>query len=262
VILCGTIADTRTRSPIHPAELDDGQYYAHHLGADHFARWGALPRKQVRRHFSFPEGLLVREHSFLKIGIVVALLVGGMAAPATAQIVSIRQGTFIITDVGPLLHGDLDISGTSGFKFEGGTDGGAGNFPAGVQCALEPACPPGTVIDLEGYWAGSDVGGTARLRGTTYQVGTFFSHDSAIITFSGQVTMPPMSDDPVSITVPFDFAGEFFYEVEDPLRVESVLLVGGGLVTLFLHPYQSYPDLGFESWSITRAEFVFRPVKR
>jgi hypothetical protein len=68
----------------------------------------------------------------------------------------------------------------------------------------------------------------------------------------------------MSITAPFDFAGEFSYEVEDPLRVESVLLVGGGLVTLFLQPYQSYPPYppGFESWSITRAEFVFRPVKR
>jgi hypothetical protein len=228
------------------AELDDAQCNAHH------------PRKRCDNISAFPQRSLVGKHAFLKIGLLVALFVGGTAASATGQIVSIRQGTFVISSFGSLPVGALDISGTRGFKFEAVTSGGA--FPA-VRCALEPSCPPGTVVGLEGEWSGPDVGGTVRLQGATYEeIGSNATHHNAVIMVSGQVTMPPMSDGPRTITVPFDFAGRFSYEVEDPLSVESVLLIGGGSVTLFLEPLESYP--GFESWSITRAEFVFRPVKR
>jgi hypothetical protein len=189
-------------------------------------------------------------HSLVKMGIIVALL-PGVAAPATAEVISILHGTFVF-EVGE--GGALDISGNRGFKLEAFAFPG-GRFDAEDTCR-SPDCPPGTVVQLGAVWVGSDLPGTARLRGQRYEdVGGLTSPSSAAIEFSGEVTMPPMSDGPESITVPFDLTGTFVYG--EGQGSQTALLSGGGEVTLFLEPYP-----GVNSWQVRGAVFEFRPVKQ
>jgi hypothetical protein len=187
-------------------------------------------------------------YSFAKFGIVLAILVCA-ARPAESQVISIIDGTFISEGGG----GQLNISGTQAFRLEAAAL--TGRFDAVDQCFV-PECPPGTVVELGARWIGNDLPGTATLRGKTYDdVGGLDSLNSADVRFAGQFVMPPLSDGPVSITVPFDFAGRFAYS-EDLSEVQDALLTGGGQVTLVLE------QLFQGSWSIRSAAFEFRPVRR
>jgi hypothetical protein len=190
-------------------------------------------------------------HTVVKMGIVMACL-AGVAAPATAQVISIRHGTLVFElDKG----GALDISGNRRFKLEA-TASTSGRFDAINQCR-DPECAPGTIVEIGAVWVGLDLPGTARLQGQTYgDVGGFDSPNSAGIEISGKVTMPAMSDGPVSVTVPFDLTGVFLYG-DGGQGSQDAFLSGGGDVTLFLEPYP-----GENSWQIRSAAFEFRPVKR
>jgi hypothetical protein len=187
-------------------------------------------------------------HPLVKIGIIAAFF-AGVAAPAPAQDITVRHGTFIF-ERGE--GGILDISGNRGFRLEAGALT-SGRFDAVDQCRFTPECPEGTVLELGGVWIGLDLPGTARFRGKTYgDLGGFDSPNSAGIEFFGKFTMPPIGDGPVSISVPFTFAGTFLYG--DAQGSQTALLSGGGEVTLFLEPFP-----GENSWQVQAAEFEFRP---
>jgi hypothetical protein len=191
-------------------------------------------------------------HSFVKMGIIAACLGSFAAAPATGQDITVRHGTFVF-EVGE--GGVLDISGNRGFRLEASALT-SGRFDAADQCRFTPDCPPETSLELGGVWIGLDLPGTARFRGKTYgDLGGFDSPNSAGIEFFGQFTMPPMSDGPVSISVPFTFAGTFLYG--DAQGSQTAFLSGGGEVTLFLEPFP-----GENSWRVQAAEFEFRPNAR
>jgi hypothetical protein len=193
-------------------------------------------------------------HRFVKTGIVLSLLTVATARPATAEVITILRGTFV-SDRGEW-GGSLDIEGNRGFTLE--ADALLGFFGAFNACSV-PECPPGTVVEINAGWSGNDLPGTATLRGKTYpDVGGHSTWNSAFIRFSGQITMPPMAEGPVSITAPFDFAGRFTYS-PDLSSPSEALLTGGGVVTFLLEPY---PDGTNTSWIVRRAEFDFRPVKR
>src|SRR5688500_13785276 len=133
---------------------------------------------------------------------VAAVLAGftGQLLTAADDVVVIKQGTFSFAAG----EGQLDVSGTQGFAFTAAVNISGGFFNAYEQCQF-PECAPGTTVDLNAMWTGNDVGGDARLRGIQYDnVGSLDADSSAGIHFTGTVTMPPMSDQPVSITVPFE----------------------------------------------------------
>ena len=66
--------------------------------------------------------------------------------------------------------------------------------------------------------------------------------------------MPPMSDEPVTITVPFELSGSFFYGLTGA-ELRSASLTGGGDATLLLRP-----DFEGTSWIIDRVVFDFDPA--
>lgn len=183
----------------------------------------------------------------LKAGICLSAWL--LAAPVSAdQLIAIRHGAMVL----PFFqNGSVELSGTRGFKFQGAViDWG---FTAMTICSDEGVCPPGAVVSLGAGAAGSGVNGTARLRGTTFiDVGSLSSTENLVLMFSGQATMPAMSDGPTTMTAPFDFAGSFSYQQDGEQHTD--LLTGGGLVTMFIEPH---PDGA--SWLITGAEFTLRP---
>lgn len=74
-----------------------------------------------------------------------------------------------------------------------------------------------------------------------------------MIGFDGTITMPPMSG-PVSISVPFEFAGFFTYAKSLDVNPSQALLVGGGVATFNLEPYSTG-----DAWFIRSVTFEFRP---
>jgi hypothetical protein len=185
-----------------------------------------------------------------RIGTTLAFLAIAAAVSAAPDVVAIKDGTFIYDAQHP---GLLDISGTSAFTLM--AHALTGTFNAVDQCNFTPECQPGDVVEIRAQWLGNDLPGTAQLRGKTYEdLGGLNSPNSVAIQFSGQVTMPAMSDGPTTVTVPFDFTGLFKYEVPD--GVGTAVLIGGGLVTFALEPSLE------NSWRISSAVFEFRRVKR
>jgi hypothetical protein len=184
-------------------------------------------------------------------GAAVLAVFAGQLLTAADDVVVIKGGTFSF-EAG---NGQLDISGTQGFTFASEVDLSGGTFGAYDLCQV-PECPPGTTLDLDAGWSGNDLLGRARLRGITYDdVGRLDGDSGAVIRFSGTVTMPPMSDEPVSIAVPFRFSGRFSYGLTGPEEFESVSLTGGGDATLLLRP-----DFEGTSWIIDRVVFDFDPA--
>jgi hypothetical protein len=133
-----------------------------------------------------------------------------------------------------------------------------GTNPRAAPTLQPPKHPwPGTVLDVHAFWSGNDLGGIAKLRGITYEkVGSLDSDSSAAMGISGSVTMPPLSDGPVSVTVPFEFAGSFAYGLNGP-DPQRALLAGGGRATFFLRLH----DEG-TTWVIQRVVFDFNPVEQ
>jgi hypothetical protein len=192
-------------------------------------------------------------HSFVKTGTLLSFLILAAAAPATAEVVVVNQGTFVFGEGADR----VDISGTRDFRFEGNAL--TGRFAADEMCFGGVECGPGAVIPLDAAWIGNDLPGTAELRGTLYpDVGGHNSPNYAHIEFTGQVTMPDaMTAEPISITVPFDFAGRFVYGPDLETPSQTAALTGGGRVTLTFDP----GDTG-EGWVLRTASFEFRPVQR
>jgi hypothetical protein len=198
--------------------------------------------------------------TFVKIGIVVlSLLTLAVRQSIAQEVVAIRGGTFSV-EVDPVTlaeQNSLEIFGTSGFKLEGSVSLASNEFNGVALCKF-PECPPGTVIPVNDAWSGGDMFVTARLQGVTYTaVGGPGDDASAEIGFSASVTLPPMSDGPVTISVPFDSAGHFAFGLNGP-DPRRVLLAGGGEATFTLVPLA---ESAGQTWLIQRVVFDFRPVE-
>jgi hypothetical protein len=190
----------------------------------------------------------------VKVGTLVAILMIGMAAPVTAEVIAITGGTAVIQRGADELH----IKGTRGFRLDAGLFSPPAFYVPELMCFGGQECQPGTVVPLDGVFSGGDVSGEAQLRGKTYpDIGSAASRNQAHLEFSGEVTMPPLTEGPISIRVPFEFAGLFFYAPDMVSEQQQALLTGGGFVTLTFDPYPAG-----NAWIFQRAEYEFRPVKR
>jgi hypothetical protein len=66
-------------------------------------------------------------------------------------------------------------------------------------------------VNLGAFWWGSDLRGTARLRGNDYVLGSESTEDGAdgVADFEGIVMLPDFTDsDTVSVSAPFTFSGQ------------------------------------------------------
>jgi hypothetical protein len=192
------------------------------------------------------------EQKFVKIGIAFMILLSAAAKPAAAEVIAIKSGTLSF-GTGPGSQ-RLVISGNRDFRFEGATLTGI-NEP--YESCGSGACEPGQTATLHATWTGNDLPGVAELRGKTYpDVGGHNSPNWLRVTFSGEVPIPPVGDQPVTITAPFDLAGIFVYAPNLESPTQEALLTGGGVVTFVLAP-----AVDGTSWLARSAEFEFRPVK-
>jgi hypothetical protein len=180
------------------------------------------------------------------------LSVGGtVATSAQERSLAINRGTFVF--VASDSRGTFDLDGTGGLRLQATVALADGNFAAIDRCNTVPECPPGTVLDLSAGWGGLGVTGTARFRGNTYDMGGGNSGASLVVALAGSAVLPPLSEGPVTVSAPFDFAGRFAYDLND--MAKELLLTGGGIVTLTLVPQAE--NLG--TWAIQQAVFEFRP---
>jgi hypothetical protein len=192
--------------------------------------------------------------AFARVGILVAISMIGVAAPVTAEVIAITGGIAVIQR-GP---DEIHIQGTRGFKLDAGISSPPAFYRPEHMCFGGEECQPGTVVSLDGVFSGGDVSGEARLRGKTYpDIGGADSRNQVHLEVSGEVTMPPLTDAPISIRVPFEFAGIFFYAPDQTSEQQQALLTGGGFVTLTFDPYPAG-----NAWIFQRAEYEFRPAQR
>jgi hypothetical protein len=190
-------------------------------------------------------------HTFVKTGILLSFCFLLIAAPVTAadEVIAIKEGTFGFESG----EGRLDISGTRNFRLNALVFLHGGFFPAFDLCQL-PECPPGTELELTARCSGLDVFGNVELRGRSFP--TVSTDDVGVVFgFSGSVTLPAISGGTVTVSVPFDFAGTFGYDL-DTSEPKQALLTGGGDATLTLVPH---PEDN-QKWLIEKIEFQFQPV--
>jgi hypothetical protein len=126
--------------------------------------------------------------------------------------------------------GDLDVSGQSNFRMQASVDTAGGIFIPENQCE-DLECVPGTEVDLSARWVGSDLRGSASLRGNDYVLGSEdLDSASGDVMFSGRLTLPDFSGSPtVDVSAPFTLTGRLV-PLQDSNNVE--LLSGFGTATL------------------------------
>lgn len=185
-------------------------------------------------------------NSVAKRGTLLALLfvVVTAAAPVSAQdVVRINHGTLVWT----VPISSFDLSGTKGFRAEGGFSTLDGFFP----CFFE-GCPGGTVLDLSASWGGLGIGERARLRGVEYPLGALSDESASVFFFvdAGSITLPPVTEGTVTLSTPFQFTGSF------SAPTTGASLTGAGIATVTLGP----GDPG--TWGIQQVVFEFFPNTR
>jgi hypothetical protein len=179
-------------------------------------------------------------------GILFAILFS--AVPLAAQdeaVISIRSGSFVV-DADVARH-PFELVGTKGFRASGSVFIDGGHFTAWTTCNQVPECVPGATVPIDASWGGLDLPATIKYRGKTF--GTIGDDSGMVIGFSGNLTLPAMSTEPTTVTVPFEFAGRFFH-----VDVGGGLLTGGGTAAFEL-------VWGVEdSWVIERVTFEFQQL--
>jgi hypothetical protein len=219
-----------------------------------------FPGDRIAGAMFIPGGESMFSCSWMKVAVLSGLLLVLGAPPLSAtgdEVVSILGGTFVFENG----QGRLDVSGNKNFALRAGVTISSGVFNAWSQCNSNLGCPPGSSVDLDAAWSDSDLlSGAATLKEATYErVGSADSDSTARVGFSGSVIMPPIGDVPVSVNVPFDFAGLFTYNLSAPgAEPQRALLSGGGRVTLTLRPSPEDPSV----WRIDRLVFEFSPIGR
>jgi hypothetical protein len=183
----------------------------------------------------------------VKSGIVLSFVIATAAAAQAQEVIAIKKGTFVVDD---MRNNSFSLTGTRGFSVEGSINLASAAYDVIELCWL-PECAPGTVLDLSDSWGGSDVFAQVRLRGKT-------SGDEPdqgrFLAISASVTLPPIGDGPVTVTVPFDFSG--FFSFGEPAIGGTVL--GGGQATITLVPLAEDPRF----WHIQQIVYEFSPVNR
>jgi hypothetical protein len=163
------------------------------------------------------------------------------AASAAADTITIKQGTLAFQSRMP---GPVTLRGSHGFRFDGAIISG---LEPSVICSAFDPCQPGTPVPIALNWNGTDIPGTARLRGDEFPVG---SADSASLSIelASSFVAPAHVTDTVSVTVPFTSTGLLSRVDGSP----TVTLAGSGNVTFTL-TWQS----PIEGWGITHTSFDF-----
>jgi hypothetical protein len=181
----------------------------------------------------------------LALGLVFFLAVG---APALADSVAVSGEAPFVGTVW-----SVNLIGDQGFSFVSRVYGdvlGIGFDPDGFSS-------PGSMISLRMDAGGSDLEGTATLRGLTYQVGLGFCPTrpncaSIHLQFQGSIVAPPLNQaKTVTLTSPVSFLGTFFYT--DPTTLGSIeMLLANVVATLtendFIpgHPIWQYASITYQ----------------
>jgi opacity protein-like surface antigen len=177
--------------------------------------------------------------------LAVTIAVVSPAAQA-ADPIQITGGTL----VGDLDGGVIDISGERGFTMRAGGATQAGVFDP-AHCA--ELCEPGP-LGIRARWSGSDLGGTVTIDGQSYDIGIGTeTSGSAVVEFDGSIRLPSLgqSDETLTVSAPFTFAGTFAYPATSTAP-PSELLVGKGTATL---TFVRNHELG--TWSFQSAIYEF-----
>jgi hypothetical protein len=171
-------------------------------------------------------------------------------SPATADPIRITGGSMVVDGTHGSTTGTVDIHGTQGFSAQ---------LLLGLASTTGPwrCCPmpPGTSIDVSGFFDASDGAGIVQLNGISYGVPSF-NADVFMRPFGGPVIAPPLSTSAV-LTTPFEVRGDgssqlqlFDFEGEPTVIFP---LVGRGVATIELTPNQS----GAPAWEFARARYDF-----
>jgi hypothetical protein len=108
-------------------------------------------------------------------------------------------------------------------------------------------------MPLSSTWSGKDLYGHATLRGVELEgVGSLTGPHSMLVEFHGDLLMPPLGDEIVTLVSPFRFSGTFFHD--EGLRE---LLVGFGVATVRLAPGT---PVDIPAWFYQSARYEFAPI--
>ena len=145
--------------------------------------------------------------------------------------------------------GHIDMSGQSGLHMTADVDSAGGVFLPENQCS-DLDCTPGTQVNLNAHWTGSDVRGTASLRGQDYVLGTEDPAGAfAIVTFDGSLVLPDFnSTGTVDVQAPFTFSGQLTSQATS----ETERLFGSGVAML---RFRQSPD--GSAWQFESATYQF-----
>lgn len=132
---------------------------------------------------------------------------------------------------------------------------GSGSSVGGVWSPgnCDDSCLPGSDQSLEGFWSGSDFGGTATVDGRSFEFALGSQTNAeALVDFEGSWVAPPFTQrDRATVVEPFTFEGRFsFPETSNPLP--SLELEGRGIATLRLIRREDA-----EGWDFVSANYRF-----
>ena len=184
---------------------------------------------------------------------VVLSLFAGIAAPASADPISVTTGHLTVTGT----DGVFELFGDSGLAISGRTSTLSGVFMPRDQCSF-PVCAPGTEVSLRAHWSGFDIrSGVLTFEGRTYPVTD--SQAFVGLEFSGSFVTPPFATSAV-VTAPFRLipftssTGGSAFSLPFP---DSGLrsLAGSGTATITLSPYGApeFPN----RWSVDSVRYDF-----
>ena len=181
--------------------------------------------------------------------LAVVALTFTVALPARAETILLTSGAFNwISGGGPA---SVTMAGTT-FSFIGTAAAPVGGvFSPWLQCSV-PECTAGTTVDLFTRFVGADISGTATYNGVTYSpVGSVVANASLDTRWSGSLLIPSGFSGG-TLSSPFQFAGEFFFQ-DSPTTGGVVDLLGGGQASLSFTPYPSQPG----AFALTAVRYEF-----
>jgi hypothetical protein len=191
--------------------------------------------------------------ALLGIG-VLALAVALPVPAALADPIVITGGSMVAAQTSSGVLGTVDVEGTRGFEL--GLILGLSGTTGPWQC--RPCGPPGTAIDLGGWFSASDGFGAVKLGGASYAVPSNQAY-AQLRPLGGPVIVPPLGAS-AALSAPFelDTFGTSLVDLYDfggepTLRF---LLFGRGTATLLLEPDRS----GALAWNFARVTYEFSPV--
>jgi hypothetical protein len=183
-----------------------------------------------------------------------AALIVLSAATAAAEPIRITSGSLDWRSGGQALT--ITMAG-DGFTFVGLTSRVEGVFGPLEQCGF-PDCRAGTTVDLNSYFVGNGLSGTATLDGVTYSnVGSGSGTSSLEARWTGSLRIPAGFTGG-TLFAPFQFLGDFDYALGLTLPAQSVDLFGSGTASLTFGAWPSGLFPG--ALSINAVTYTFEPA--